>query len=172
MISLNNPATAHPTIHGPIASVARRVTGFALAAALASGAQAGVTLNAARIGGTDVGALEKFYESAFGLKEINRLHLPNGQIEVMLNFGSTLAAAKANHAAQIAIMHRDSNDLKDPVPHLILNVTNMSATVAAVKAAGGSVQGTPRAFGNTGIVVGFAVDPDGNRIEMLQQPGH
>jgi predicted enzyme related to lactoylglutathione lyase len=68
------------------------------------------------------------------------------------------------------IMHRDSDDLKDPVAHVILNVKNMTATVAAIKSAGGSMTGDPRPFGNTGIVIGIAIDPAGNRIEMIQRP--
>ena len=27
----------------------------------------------------------------------------------------------------------------------------------------------PRAFGNTGIMIGIAVDPAGNQIELIQQ---
>lgn len=138
---------------------------------LAGAASADVTLNAARVGGQDVPALAKFYEAAFGLKEVNRLQLPNA-VEIMMNFGTTADAAKANKSAQVVIMHRDSNDLKDPVPHIILNVTDMAATVAAVKAAGGKVDAEPRPFGNTGIVIGFAMDPAGNRIELIQQPHH
>ncbi len=65
-------------------------------------------------------------------------------------------------------MHRDSNALQDPVPHIIFNVTDMAATVAAVKAAGGKVDAEPRAFGNTGLMIGFAADPAGNRIELIQ----
>jgi len=53
---------------------------------------------------------------------------------------------------------------------VILNVTDMSATVAAIKAAGGSVDGDPRPFRNTGIVIGIATDPAGNRIELIQRP--
>jgi predicted enzyme related to lactoylglutathione lyase len=136
---------------------------------LTSLVEAGVTLNAARVGGEDVAALARFYESAFGLKEVNRLQFP-GMLEIMMNFGETTAAAKANPNAQIVVMHRPSNDLKDPVPHLILNVTDMNATVAAVKAAGGTVPGAPQPFGKTGMVIGFAIDPAGNRIEMIQPP--
>ena len=142
-----------------------------IALLLITSAQAGVTLNAARVGAEDVAALAKFYESAFGLQEVNRLEFP-GMLEIMLNFGSTVEAAKANPGAQIVIMHRASNDIKDPVPHLILNVTDMNATVAAIKAAGGSMQGDPRPFGNTGMVIGFATDPAGNRMELIQQPKH
>src|SRR5215212_9437907 len=45
---------------------------------------------------------------------------------------------------------------------------NFGATADAVKAAGGTMDGEPRPFGNTGIVIGFAVDPAGNRIELIQ----
>jgi predicted enzyme related to lactoylglutathione lyase len=138
------------------------------AALLAGSAGAGVTLNSARLGAVDVVALGKFYEAAFGLKEVNRLSFGGGQVEIFLNFGDTVDAAKANTQAQVVLMHRDSNDLKDPVPHIIFNVTDMAATVAAVKAAGGGVDGEPRPFGNSGLVIGFATDPAGNRIELIQ----
>lgn len=130
---------------------------------------AGVTLNAARVGAEDVAALAGFYESAFGLKEVNRLEFP-GMLEIMMNFGDDTDAAKANKGAQIVIMHRNSNDIDDPVPHIILNVSDVMAVAEAVKAAGGSMQGDPRPFGNTGMVIGFAIDPAGNRIEMIQPP--
>jgi len=136
---------------------------------LAGTAQAGVTLNAGRVGAEDVAALAKFYESAFGLQEVNRLEFP-GMLEIMMNFGDTVAAARTNPNAQIVIMHRDSNSIKDPVPHLILNVTDIAATSAAVKAAGGSMDGEPRAFGKSGMMIGIAVDPAGNRVELIQQP--
>ena len=141
-----------------------------LIATLSAVAQAGgVALNAARVGAEDVPAAAKFYEAAFGLQEVNRLEFRN-QVEIMMNFGDSVAAAKANPNAQVVIMHRDSNDLKDAVPHLILNVTDMAATAAAVKAAGGTMAGEPRPFGKSGMVVGFAVDPAGNRIELIQPP--
>jgi len=54
-------------------------------------------------------------------------------------------------------MHRDSDDLKDPIAHVILNVKDMTATVAAIKAVGGSMAGDPRPFGNTGIGIGIHV---------------
>ncbi|OGT84313.1 MAG: hypothetical protein A3G96_03945 [Gammaproteobacteria bacterium RIFCSPLOWO2_12_FULL_52_10] len=131
--------------------------------------QAGVTLNAARIGAEDVVALAKFYQSAFGLHEVNRLEFP-GMLEIMLNFGETVDAAKANPSAQIVIMPRPSNGLQDPVPHIIFNVTDIAATVTAIKAAGGAMDGDPRPFGNSGMIIGFAVDPAGNRLELIQPP--
>ncbi len=136
---------------------------------LASAAHAQVTLNSARVGGQDTAALAKFYEAAFGMFETNRINVPGGA-EIFVNFGATADEAKANKSTPIVITHRDSDDLKDPIAHLILNVKDMTATVAAIKAAGGSMAGDPRAFGNTGIMIGIAIDPAGNRIEMIQRP--
>ena len=51
-----------------------------------------------------------------------------------------------------------------------VNVTAMNATVAAIKAAGGSMTGDPRPFGSTGIVIGTAIDPPGNRIDLITRP--
>ncbi len=136
---------------------------------LASAAHAQVSLNAARVGAQDPAALAKFYEAAFGMQEVNRINVPGGA-EIFLNFGATVDAAKTDKSVPIVIMHRPSDDLKDPVPHLVLNVKDMAATVKAIKAAGGSMAGEPRAFGNTGIMIGIAIDPAGNRIEMIQRP--
>src|SRR5215831_5167885 len=128
---------------------------------LASAALAQVTLNSVRVGAKDTVALAKFYEAAFGMQEVNRLNGAGGP-EVFVNFGATVDAAKANTSSPVVIMHRDSDDLKDPIPHVIFNVKDMAKTVAAIKAAGGSMDGEPRPFGTTGIVIGIAIDPVGN----------
>ena len=136
---------------------------------LASTAHAQVTLNSVRVAAADTVALAKFYQSAFGMQEVNRIDVPGGP-EIFVNFGATVDAAKANRGLPIVIMHRDSDASKDPIAHVILNVTDMNTTVAAIKAAGGSMDGEPRPFRNTGVVIGIAVDPAGNRIELIQRP--
>lgn len=143
----------------------------ALSAALlfASATLAQVSLNSVRVGAKDTVALAKFYETAFGMQEVNRIASPAGP-EIFVNFGATADAAKANKSEPIVLMHRESDDTKDPIPHVILNVKDMNATVAAIKAAGGSMASEPRPFRNTGIVIGIAMDPAGNRIEMIQRP--
>src|SRR5262252_8876252 len=132
---------------------------------LGSAGHAQVTLNSVRIGAKDTIALAKFYQTAFGMQEVNRIDAPGGP-EIFVNFGATIDAAKANKGEPIVIMHRDSDDLKDP----ILHVKDMAATVAAIKAAGGSMAGDPRPFRNTGVVIGIAIDPAGNRLELIQRP--
>jgi predicted enzyme related to lactoylglutathione lyase len=135
---------------------------------LAGCASAQVSLNSVRVGAKDTAALAKFYQAAFGMFEVNRIGAGAGP-EIFVNFGASVDAAKANKSEPVVLMHRDSDDIKDPIPHIIFTVKNMVATVAAVKAAGGSMDGDARPFGNTGIVIGIAIDPAGNRIEMIQQ---
>ena len=137
---------------------------------LAAGAQADVSHFAARVGGPDVQALAKFYESAFGMNEVSRLQVP-GVLEIFVNFGETAAAAKANPDAQLVIMRR-AKALEDPVPHLIFYVSDAKATVEAVKTAGGSARGQLRRIAQTGDVIGVVIDPAGNLIELIQRPKH
>jgi len=136
---------------------------------VAGGAHAQVSLDSTRIAAKDTVALAKFYLAAFGMQEVNRIVNPGG-IEVFVNFGATVEAAKANKNPQMILFHRESDDVKDPIPHVIFLVKDMAATVAAVKAAGGTMTGDPRPFGNSGIVLGFAIDPAGNRVELIQRP--
>ena len=62
---------------------------------LSSAAHAQVTLNSVRIGAKDTVALAKFYQSAFGMQEVNRI-AGGGGPEVFVNFGGTVESAKAN----------------------------------------------------------------------------
>ncbi len=146
-------------------------TAITLFAALlaASAASAQVSLDSVRVAAKDTITLAKFYQAAFGMQEVNRIENPGGT-EVFVNFGTTVEAAKANKDPLMVLFHRDSDDLKDPIPHVIFHVKDMAATVSAVKAAGGTMTGDPRPFRNTGIVIGIAIDPAGNRIELIQRP--
>src|SRR5580692_6190270 len=132
-------------------------------------AHAQASLDSVRIAAKDTIALAKFYQAVFGMQEVNRVVNPGGT-EVFVNFGATVEAAKANKNPLMILFHRDSDDVKDPVPHIIFAVKDMAAAVAAVKAAGGTMSGDPRPFGNGGPILGFAVDPAGNRIELIQRP--
>src|SRR5579871_2661434 len=125
---------------------------------LAGAAHAQLVLDSVRIAAKDTIGLAKFYHDAFGMQEVNRVVNPGGT-EVFVNFGATVEEAKANRNPFIILFHRDSDDVKDNVPHIIFKVKDMAETVAAIKAAGGTMTGEPRPFGNTGTILGFAVDP-------------
>jgi predicted enzyme related to lactoylglutathione lyase len=129
-------------------------------------AQADAALFGGRVGAVDAPKIAKFYESVFGLKETNRLELPN-LFEIMMNFGDSVEAAKKNKNPMIVVMRRESDNINDTTPHLIFTVTDIKSTVDAVKANGGKLEGEPRAFGKS--MLAFATDPAGNHIEIIQQ---
>jgi predicted enzyme related to lactoylglutathione lyase len=132
-------------------------------------AMSATTLNGVRIGAKDVASLAKFYQSAFGMFEVQRIQNPQ-MLEVMLDFGATAEAAKANSGADIVIMQRAADDGADTMAHVVFNVTDIDAVVKAVKAAGGKMEREPFEFGKTGIRIGMGVDPAGNHFEMIQAP--
>ena len=136
---------------------------------LAGGAHAQVSLDSVRIEAKDTVALAKFYREAFGMQEVSRIENPGGT-EVFVNFGATVEDAKANKNPQMILFHRESDEVKDPTTHVIFLVKDMASTVAAIKAAGGTMTGNPRPFRNSGIILGFAIDPAGNRIELIHRP--
>jgi len=131
-------------------------------------AYAQVTINSTRIAAKDSVAVAQFYETAFGMHETGRLQGSGGP-ELFINFGDTVEAAKANKGQPIVIQHRDSDEVKDPVAHVILNVKEMSATISAIKAAGGAIVTEPRSQKGT-VFIAIAVDPAGNRIELISRP--
>ena len=146
-----------------------RLMQISAALLLGRAAHAQVALDSVRVAAKDTVALAKFYQAAFGMQEVNRIQNPGGT-EVFVNFGATVEAAKANKNPLMILFHRDSDDVNDPIPHVIFVVKDMAKTVEAVKAAGGKMTGEPRPFQNSGTILGFAVDPAGNRIELIQRP--
>jgi predicted enzyme related to lactoylglutathione lyase len=140
--------------------------------ALPALAVADVSFNGVRITGKDPVAIAKFYMSAFGMQEVQRIENPQ-MLEIMLNFGATPAAAQANRTrlggSDIVVM-KAAEDTKDTTAHVVLNVTDMDATVKALKAAGGKMEREPFVYGGT-IRIGMAIDPAGNHIELIQGAG-
>jgi predicted enzyme related to lactoylglutathione lyase len=144
---------------------------IALAASLLVGLAAisrgEVSLNSVRVTAKDPDALARFYSQAFGLQEVNRLQLQNG-VELFLNFGASAEAARANSSPQIVIMQTADGPGADATMHVIFTVSDAVATANAVKAAGGTIEREPFAYGTSGMMIGFAIDPEGNHLELIQ----
>lgn len=135
--------------------------------AMASVQAAGITMNAVRVGAKDVAATAKFYQTAFGMHEVQRITQPNF-LEIMLNFGATPEAARANKGAQVVVMQRAADDGSDAMAHVIFEVTDVQAVVKAAVAAGAKKEREP--FNFQGTWIGMLIDPAGNHIELLQFP--
>jgi predicted enzyme related to lactoylglutathione lyase len=145
------------------------ILGFT-AAAWALWAQADVKVMAVRLGANDVAALAKFYESAFGLKEIDRIGDP--ATEIIMRYGATVAAAKAGNSPEFLVQKREPGVGKDTMAHAIFEVSDIAATVAAAKSAGATMEGEVASvpIGGSPIKIAMIVDPAGNVIEIMQLP--
>ncbi len=133
-------------------------------------AHADVAVLAVRLGAKDVVALAKFYDGAFGLKEIDRVGQP--PTEIIMRYGATVAAAKAGSSPEFLVQRRDPGAASDPIPHAVFHVSDMGATVAAAKAAGATMKGDVASvsIGGMPVKVATLVDPDGNAIEVMELP--
>ena len=140
-----------------------------LAAVLVIDARAEVTVMAVRLGASDVAALAKFYDAAFGLKEIDRVGKP--ATEIIMRFGATVAEAKGGTSPEFLVQKRES-DAKDPMHHAIFRVSDIAATVAAAKAAGAKVDRdvSTVTIGGSPIKIAMLVDPQGNALEIMELP--
>jgi predicted enzyme related to lactoylglutathione lyase len=145
------------------------ILGLAAATWLTS-AQADVTVLAVRLGATDVVALAKFYDAAFGLKEID--HVGEPPTEIIMRYGATVAAAKAGASPEFLVERREAGAPKDAMAHAIFRVTDIAASMAAAKAAGATVRtdvvSVP--IGNIMVKIAVVLDPDGNVLELMELP--
>lgn len=140
------------------------------AAAWVTVAQADVTVMAVRLQAKDVAALAKFYDAAFGLKQIDQVGNP--PTEIIMRYGATAAAAKAGTSPEFLIEKREPVVANDAMAHAIFHVTDLAATLTAAKAAGGKMQGevVTAPIGGIQVKIGTVVDPDGNVLELMELP--
>jgi predicted enzyme related to lactoylglutathione lyase len=134
------------------------------------GAQADTSVMAVRLGAKDAPALAKFYEAAFGLKQIDKVGDP--PTEVIMRFGATVAAAKAGNSPEFLVAKREAGDTAGSIAHAIFHVSDINATVAAAKAAGATMKGEVASvpIGGTPIKIATMTDPDGNVLEIMELP--
>jgi len=140
------------------------------AAAWVMATQAEVTVIAVRIGADDVVELAKFYDTAFGFKEIDRVGNP--PTEIIMRYGATVAEAKAGSSPEFLLQKRETGAARDPMHHAVFRVPDIAAAVAAATAAGATVERdvVTVPIGGAPIKIAMLVDPDGNAIELMELP--
>lgn len=145
------------------------VLGFS-AALWMIGAQADVKVLAVRLGANNVGALAKFYDAAFGLKEID--HVGEPATEIIMRYGATVAEAKAGTSPEFLVQRREAGTSKDAMAHAIFHVSDLAATLAAAKAAGATIEGDAATvpIGGMPVKIATIMDPDGNVLEIMELP--
>jgi predicted enzyme related to lactoylglutathione lyase len=133
-------------------------------------AHADVSVLAVRLGAKDVVALAKFYDAAFGLKQID--HVGEPPTEIIMRYGATMAAAKSGSSPEFLVQRREPGAADDTIAHAIFHVSDINATVAAAKAAGAKLNGDVASvpIGGTPIKIATLLDPDGNVLEVMELP--
>jgi predicted enzyme related to lactoylglutathione lyase len=147
----------------------KAILGFT-AAAWVTSVYADVTVMAVRLGAKDVVALAKFYDAAFGLKEID--HVGKPPTEIIMRYGATVAAAKAGSSPEFLVARRDSGATGDAITHAIFHVSDIAVAVQAAKAAGATIKSDVAsvAIGGMSLKTATLFDPDGNVIELMELP--
>ena len=134
-------------------------------------AAADVSVLAVRLSATDVPALAKFYDAAFGLKQIDQVGNP--ATEIIMRYGATVADAKNGSSPEFLVAEREAGAGKDMMAHAIFHVSDLAATVAAAKAAGATLQGDMGTtnIGGMSVKIATMVDPQGNVLEIMELAG-
>lgn len=133
-------------------------------------AHADATVLAVRLGANDVVALARFYDAAFGLKEIDRVGDP--ATEIIMRYGASVAEAKVGTSPEFLVQSREAGSAKDTMAHAIFKVSDLAATLAAAKSAGATVEGdvVTVPIGGMPVKIATVVDPDGNVLEIMELP--
>lgn len=141
-----------------------------IAMTCATWVQADVTVIAVRLGATDVAALAKFYDTVFGLKEIDRVGQPPH--EIIMRYGASVAEAKAGTSPEFLLVQRDAKAASDTIPHAVFRVSDIGTTVTAAKNAGATVKNavTSAQIGKMPLKFAMLTDPDGNVLELMELP--
>jgi lactoylglutathione lyase len=120
-------------------------------------------LGAAGIGVSDLERSVDFYTRIFGMRTLMKLPLPDMD-EVILGF-------KGQATAVVLMQHHDrsGHDYPNTGGKLAFYVEDPVAVAAAIRAEGLEIVREPTPVPELGdVVVGFAKDPDGHLLELLQ----
>jgi lactoylglutathione lyase len=116
-----------------------------------------------------VGNLERslaFYTDVLGMRLLRKHEYPDGKF--------TLAFVGYGDEAGTAVLEltynwdRESYALGDGFGHVAIGVDDVYATCAAIAAKGGKVVRAPGPMKHGTTVLAFVEDPDGYRIELIQ----
>ncbi|MGE0408257.1 MAG: VOC family protein [Amphiplicatus sp.] len=120
----------------------------------------------ARVSADDVSKTADFYKAVFHMEETLRIEQPDLK-EIILNFGTTVAEAKAAPRPTIAVLSRRANDVGEGIPHLTFSVGDIEAVLKRAAAQGGVVEQAPRRMPTFSGTIAFIRDPSGNQVELV-----
>ena len=111
----------------------------------------------------DLDAAQRFYETVFGMKEVNRVRVDTlGMDEVILT-------PPGAGASLVLMRYDDGRSHVEVGQKLVLTVPSPAAVADAATEAGGKVLFPPTHMPDFGATIAFLQDPDGHSIEVLDR---
>jgi predicted enzyme related to lactoylglutathione lyase len=111
----------------------------------------------------DLAVAQRFYETALGLKETNRVRVDSmGMDEVIL-------ATPGGGAAVILMQYDDGRSHVEVGQKIVFAVPSPAAVADAAVEAGGKVVFPATLLPDFGATIAFVQDPDGHSIEVLDR---
>jgi predicted enzyme related to lactoylglutathione lyase len=111
----------------------------------------------------DLVTAQRFYESALGMKEVNRARVD------MLGLDEVVLTAQGGGYV-ILMRYDDGRSHVEVGQKLVFVVADPSAVTDAAAAAGGTVLVPPTPMPEFGSTIAFVQDPDGHAIEVIDRP--
>ncbi len=110
-----------------------------------------------------------FY-STLGMRELRRRDVPEGKYTLVFIGFAENAAGQAEIELTYNWGQDDGYDVGSGFGHFAVGVPDVAATVEHIRAGGGKVvrEAGPVQFGTR--VIAFVEDPDGYRVELIEQP--
>ena len=116
------------------------------------------------IGVSDLARSADFYTRVLGMKVITTFKLDDMD-EIIVGYEGRGAALVLMHWTDGSARDYPNNPVK-----VVLYVPDPLAAAEAIRAEGLQIVREPTPFGEGGPIVGFAKDPDGYLVELLQKP--
>lgn len=117
-----------------------------------------------------VGELERsldFYTRVVGMRLLRRKDYPDGRFTLAF-----IGYTDEDEGAVLELTHNwdtASYDLGKGYGHVALGTDDIYGTVEAIRSAGGKVVREPGPMKHGGSVIAFVEDPDGYKIELIQE---
>ena len=122
-----------------------------------------ITFVASGIVVRDLEAAQRFYESALGMKETNRVRVDT------LKMDEVILTPPGGGAALVLMRYDDGRSHVEVGQKLVFTVPSPAAVADAAVEAGGSVLFPPTHMPDFGATIAFLQDPDGHSIEVLDR---
>ncbi len=108
-----------------------------------------------------------FYCTVLGMKLLRRNDFPSGEFTLAF-----VGYGEESDTTVIELTHnwgKDSYDLGNAYGHIAIGVDDIYQTCKALQAQGGKVVREPGAMQHGSTVIAFLEDPDGYKVELIQQ---